>query len=585
MRKSKVQLYAPFIALVLAQAAFVVWAPSDGEVNDPLSNIQVSSGQPAYSADGNPVAVSGATVAGGLDLDSSGNPITGGGVTGNPSPGDSGQDPTGPAPTIGGEGPTDTNPKIDEPTARASDTSHCTPEGSQTDLITTGPDCKPKFVGDNGGATYPGVTGDSVKFIRFACQSNAQVDAILQTQGLSATKEETDDMIAAVMKWMEETYEFYGRKLVYEHIVGDCPSSPYDPAKSRQAASEVAAKQPFIVYGGDPAAQDVFAQAGIISLAGPWQTNEFFAGRRPFRYDIFPNGTESADWLAEYYCKKMAGGNADHAGQVIHASIGTRSTTRKVGLLGFDNGDGTTVPFVERARDQLEQCAGHKVPIIYYESDISRATEQTRVVVGKLIEEKITTVVCLCDPIAPSFLTAGMSQNNYYPEHLMSGMYLVDYDVLGRLYDPSQWVHAFGPSHLADQAVFAESNAAKIWRASGREGTPCAACNLVTGYMTMMGSMLHYGGPNLNPLTVEQGLVGDSVANGGWAATKNPYDYLIKFGPNDYNAISDFREVYWSATARSNIDGKNGAYVSMNGGRRYTAGELDKSFSIPVAPQ
>lgn len=591
MRKSKIQLYAPFIALALAQAAFVVWAPSEGETNDPLSQLQVNAGGSdlgAGSGGGSELAsgqASGSTAGtiGGGDL-SSGSSIvgTGGAVS------------TGSGGTTSSDGSTSSSGEVASGggqsssgggAAAAGDTSHCTEDGRQTDLITTGPDCKPKFVGDNGGATYPGVTGDSVRFVRFSCQSNEQVNAILQTQGLAATKEETDEMVQAVMDWMHATYEFYGRQLVYEHVVGDCPSSPYDPAKSRQAAAEVAATQPFIVYGGDPAAQDVFAQNGIMSLAGPWQTNEFFAGRRPFRWDIFPNGTESADWLAEYYCKKLAGKNATHGGQLIHPTIGGRSTPRRVGLLGFDNGDGTTVPYVERARDQLQKCAGHDVPVIYYESDISRATEQTRATVAKLIDEKVTTVVCMCDPIAPTFLTSGMTQNNYYPEHLMSGMYLVDYDVLGRLYDQAQWAHAFGPSHLADQTEFSQSNAAKIWRASGREGEPCAACNLVTGYMTMIGAMVHYAGPNLNPLTVEQGLVGDAIGNGGWAATQNPYDYYIKFGPNDYNAISDFREVYWSPTKQSQIDGKSGAYQSMNGGRRYVAGELDGSFDVPATAQ
>ena len=305
----------------------------------------------------------------------------------------------------------------------AGDTSHCTEDGKQTDLISTAPDCKPTFVGDNGGATYPGVTGDSIKFIRWSCQSNEQVNAILQTQGLAATEQETDDMVHAVMDWMHATYEFYGRKLTYERIIGDCPSAPSDPAKSRQAAAEVVKKQPFIVCcTTDPAALDVFAQNGIIAIGGTGEANEFFAGRRPFRWDIFPQGTESVEWLAEYYCKKLAGGTADHAGQLIHPTIGGRTTPRRVALLGFDNGDGTTVPYVEHARDLLQQCSGGQdVPIIYYESDINRATEQTRAIVAKLIDEKVTTVVCLCDPIAPVFLTNGMTQNNYFPEHLLSG--------------------------------------------------------------------------------------------------------------------------------------------------------------------
>ena len=57
-----------------------------------------------------------------------------------------------------------------------------------------------------------------------------------------------------------------------------------------------------------------------------------------------------------------------------------------------------------------------------------------------------------------------------------------------------------------------------------------------------------------------------------------------KYGPEDYNAISDFREVYWDAAATSAIDGKKGAYVSMNKGRRYAGGELDGSFTIPAKP-
>jgi hypothetical protein len=582
VRKSKIQLYAPFIALAAAQAAFVVWAPSQGEVRDPLAQVQLNtgngvgvgpSGNGSFDQASSALGSDGTGTGIGGDGGGAGAGAGAGGAGGNGAGG--GPDGAAPGGGSGGGGGG----------AAAGDTSHCTEDGSQTDLITTGPECKPKFVGDNGGATYPGVTGDSIRFVRFGCKANEQVNAILQTQGLAASKQETDAMVEAAMDWMHATYEFYGRKLVYEHVEGDCPSSPYDPAKSRQAAAEVAATQPFLVYGGDPAAQDVFAQAGIMTLAGPWQANETFVSRRPFRWDIFPNGSESADWLAEYYCKKLNGKSASHAGRLIHAQIGGRDTPRKVGILGFDNGDGTTVPAVSRARDLLRQCTGQNVPVIYYESDIDRATEQTRATVAKLIEEKVTTVICMCDPIAPVFLTTGMTQNRYFPEHMLSGMYLADYDVLGRLYDQAQWAHAFGPSHLADQPEFSQSNAAKIWRASGRDGQPCAACNLVTGYMTMIGSMVHYAGPDLNPLSVEQGLVGNAVGNGGWAATQNPFDYFIKFGPNDYNAISDFREVYWSPTARSQIDGKNGAYVSLNGGRRYVGGELDGSFDVPAAPQ
>ena len=572
MRKPKIRLYAPFIVLVLAQAAFVAFAPSRGESNDPLAGLETVAG-PGLDGDfGGPTDFTTDSSVPDGDLGTAAGP-DGSAVV------DSG----------GGGGPT-AAPGQTETTTRAvvaGDTSHCVGD-KQTDLIESSPPCVPAFGGNNGGATYPGVTGDTIKLIRFECNPNEQVNAILATQGLAATKQETDEMVQAAIDWMNETYEFYGRKLVHEHVVGDCELTPPDPARSRQAASEVAKKQPaFIIhYSGNSSTHDTWARTGIVSLGGPTSANEFFAGRRPFRWDVFPNGTETADWIAEYTCKKLAGKNASNAGQLIHPTIGGRNTPRKFGILTFDNGTGETRPNAERAKALIEKCSGKKVPLLFYESDINRAEEQTRVTVAKLIDEGVTSLVCLCDAIAPVFLTNGLTRNNYFPEHILSGAYLTDYDVLGRLYDPAQWAHAFGPSQLANPVPFEQSDAAKIWRASGRSGSPCASCNLITGYMTMIGSMIHNAGPNLNPLSIEQGLVGARSQTGGWGATGgNPFVYLIKFGPEDYTAISDFREVYWNPTKRSEIDGKNGAYEPMNGGKRYAGGELDGKFDIPAKPQ
>jgi hypothetical protein len=329
----------------------------------------------------------------------------------------------------------------------------------------------------------------------------------------------------------------------------------------------------------------VWSRNGIISLGGPNQDISFYSGRRPYRWDVFPSGSEGADQVAEYYCKKMAAGSATNAGTLIHTSIGGRNTPRKLGVIIPDNGNGASTPNAARVKALVERCSGKDVPVFTYQSDINRAAEQTRVTVAGLIAAKVTTVVCMCDAIAPVFLTSGMTQNSYFPEHLLPGANLLDYDVLGRLYDPVQWAHAFGPSQLVKPIPHEQSDASKIWRAAGNQGLPCSSCNLITGYWTLIGTMLQEAGPTLNPLTVERGLAGAQYRRGGWAESKgNPSVYLIKFGPNDYNAISDFREVYWDSGARSGVDGRSGAYVDMNGGRRYEAGQnqLPAQFTVPA---
>ena len=568
MRRNALRVYAPFLAVLLGQAAFVVVAPSQGE--QPANQFgQVAAGPGASQGVVDPET--GAVV----------DPVTGeviepgsGGASGGGTA-SGGQGAAGGTGSGGGGG-----------SQAAGDTSHCKGD-RQHDVIYNAPPCIPKWPdgADNGGATYPGVTDKEIRFIMFQCQSNPQVDAILASQGLAASDAETDAMLDAWAKVINKYYETYGRTFKWERIRGDCPTTPPDPAKARQAAAEVAKKKPMFVYasGGGSAAADTFAQAGIITVGIQWNINSFYAGRRPFRWDIFPNADETADWMAEYYCKKMAKKPASNAGSVIHPSIGGRNTIRKLGIIVPDDGTGVILPAAQRVKRLVDECAGSNSLIITYQSDINRAEEQTRATVAALIENKITTVTCMCDPIAPTFSTNGMTRNNYYPEHLLAGMGLLDYDVLGRLYDKAQWQHAFGLSQLAQQPPFEQTDAARVWRAAGNSGNPCAACNLLSGYMSLVAGMINGAGPNLNPGTVEGAFIGRKYSRGGWAETGGRADvYLIKFGPNDYNAISDYREVIWDASAPSPIDGKPGAYVSMKGGRRYSGGEQTNDFSIPA---
>jgi hypothetical protein len=290
------------------------------------------------------------------------------------------------------------------------------------------------------------------------------------------------------------------------------------------------------------------------------------------------DGTQSADHIAEYYCKKMSGGKATHAGRIIHPQIGGRDTARKVGVI---------VPEIEanvlnaqRVAAQIKSCGGGNVPVLTYESDIERATEQTQATVSKLIAEKVTTVVCMCDPIAPAFLTKGLSGNRYIPEFLMPGLGLLDYDLLGRLYDPEIMAHAFGPSHLGVNIPLQDTDQARAWRDVGREGNPCGnnGCGVLWSYFSLLGTAIHMAGPDLNPPTVEQGLLERLPPSGG-----TPEVPLVTFDPGDYTGLGDAKEVYWSNTAPSSIDGQPGSYVLVDGGKRYQLGQwpggLDK---IPV---
>jgi hypothetical protein len=300
------------------------------------------------------------------------------------------------------------------------------------------------------------------------------------------------------------------------------------------------------------------------------------------------DGTSSAELIAEYYCKKLAGKPADHAGAATFPGTAQaiRGTRRRLGI---------TVPEIDadvstakHVAELAQKCDPGSQPAVIatYQSDIERAQEQSDATTQKFISAKVTTTVCMCDPIAPAFGTAGYTKAGYFPEILMGGLGLLDYDKLGRLYDKQQMRHAFGPSHLRDEVPFPQSDADIVWKDGGRSGDACPACNLNWAYIGLAGAMLQGAGPILNPLTLERGTL-NSKPVGGWEASgHNSHVIEVKFAPGDYTAVSDAREVYWDDTAVSKIDGNPGAYVSLDGGHRYENGSWPAGLSpaIPVRP-
>jgi hypothetical protein len=192
----------------------------------------------------------------------------------------------------------------------------------------------------------------------------------------------------------------------------------------------------------------------------------------------------------------------------------------------------------------------------------------------------------MCDPIAPVFLTSGMTNNGYFPEFLLPGLGLLDYDLLGQLYEPNQMQHAFGPSHLPQPVTLDDSDPGRVWRATGHSGHPCGnnGCGLGWAWANMTGHFIQAAGPNFNPANLEAGVL-NMPPQGGWAQKKDARVTLYKFGPGDYTGLSDVREVYWDANQTTPVDNSRGAYVGVNKGERFELGKWPKNNleGIPVA--
>ena len=582
MRKSLLKLYAPFLALALVQAGFIAFAPSKGPgTTNQFAGGDFGNGPSGIANQGGGTSGGGTGGAGGSgssdfssDAGSGGDSSGGGGGTSAAGSGAS-------APGAQGGGG-EAGPGGGGAVA-AGDTSHCKGD-RQFNFLLVNPPCRPKWTGgDNGGATYNGVSGDTIKIVLFESEPNEAVNAILAAEGLAQTEAQTEAFDAAAQEFIAKYYELSGRKIEWVRYRGNCPTTPPKPELCKAAASEVVKMKPFLVVWGTPLYAEVFdiwARAGIISLGG-WHFDEsYFNARRPLRYDALMDGSEAADFIAEFYCKNLAGKKASHSGAIIHPDIGSRGQVRR--RLGISVPDiDANMRTAQRVAAKVRSCdSGAKAPIIKgYESDIERAQEQTDATTQAYIDGDVTTVLCMCDPIAPAFGTKGFTGQRYFPENLISGLGFADYDKVGRLYDQKQMEHAFGLSHIANPTPVAEQDSGRMWKASGRSGEPCPSCGVNWAYYNLAASIIHNTGPNLNPATVEQAMLTQKPQGG------TPVIPLVKYGPNDYTGVSDIRLVYWSNTAQSNIDGRPGAYIPIDGGRRYPLGSVPGSVmsKVPVA--
>jgi hypothetical protein len=450
------------------------------------------------------------------------------------------------------------------------DTTHCVGD-RQFVGIANAPACVPKFAGNNGGKTYRGVTANAITIVYYRGKENAAVQAVLQTQGLASTQDEQRAFMEASAKYLNAHYEGYGRKFNFVFFQGTCDTVPPATACLRtEAKSLVTRFNPFAVVWMDntnvPEFFDELSKNGVVNFGGWHFHDSFMTERRPYHYDAFMGGQFQAEITASYWCTKLKGLPAKYAGD---AALRVKKRKAAVVVPEYEYNKKSGQALV----DLINKCDPGGAIISSYSSDTTTAESQAIANIAKYRQENVTSILWFSDPVAPAYGSKTSTGQQWYPENILVGSGLLDYDVLGRLYDPDQWKNAFGVSDLTLSKPFEKTDASVVWQAAGNSGLPYSGANLPWSYFNLIGSSIMAAGPNLTPENVERGLL-TSKPTGGWAQTGgDQYVYRVEFGKGDYTALSDAREVYWDPNAKSAIDGKAGAYVPLNGGRRYRTGE------------
>jgi hypothetical protein len=415
-----------------------------------------------------------------------------------------------------------------------------------------------KFSGDNGGATSKGVNGDT---ITVAMREPETFDAGVNKQGqLTDTPADLKRSVLAFVDYFNRVYQTYGRKV---QVVFYKPKVPLlagaEGGYQEEANADALTVGQQIKAFVDPTASapsyaDALVRQGVIGFGTYHMSKAWYQARAPYAWGNLPDCTWIAEQSVDYLVKRLGRSPAKFAGDPA-----MRTKPRAIGLVVPDS------PWYQECANHaqaLYEAAGYRFARrVNYPFNFSQSSQTATNVVAQMKAAGVTTVMCMCDPLLPYFATPQANQQNYHPEWLVAGFGATDTDIVGQFYEQVQWSHAFGMGVVGELRSGYESESYRAYKAV-RTDEPAQLRDISYYPLLWLFTCLQMAGPNLTPKTLEAGC---------FALPPRPGELgLIKFGPGDYTAVSDAREIYWDPQAVSPWNSRKGRYIATLGGQRFS---------------
>jgi hypothetical protein len=432
------------------------------------------------------------------------------------------------------------------------------------------------FTGDNGGATYKGVSPTEI-VISARLAGLPDFSAAPSDNGPSASfsvkPEEIKRTVEGLADYFNTRFQFYGRKLKIVAFDGkgnfntelQGGGQEAVEADAVKAAEEIKAFADIIAISAPYS--DALARRGLLSFGAPYMSQEWLAERRPYAWSPTTDCTFIQQSVSDYVNKRLAGKPAKYAGGDLKGKV------RTTAVVAPEN------PWYQQcveAGEKVARAAGHPNQArIAYKLDFNTLSNQATSIIAKLKSEKITTVICGCDPAIPIFLTSKAQEQGYFPEWIITGAGFIDLDVLGQLYQQDQWSRSLGVSFIGALQPLRATSGYNAFKAVRPNEEPSPLVDILYYDMYMLALGIQHAGPQLTPETFERGMFaypGGSGPAGTW-----------KFTPGRYTPTQDAREIYWDRNATSPQNKEKGSYIDPNPGKRYRPG--DWPTTDPAVPE
>jgi hypothetical protein len=460
--------------------------------------------------------------------------------------------------------------------------------GAQTAQVPGDPYSPPcvAFSGSNGGATSPGVSSNAITVsyrITADSESFQQTLASLGGANITDTTADIERTINALATYFDNHFQFYGRKLNVQYFngQGSITNELLGTGQQQADADAVTVGQQihaFAELNGTSEPYDV-ALAGqhVMSFGAPYLSAQFMGQYAPYMWSVATEGNDVVSAVGDFYLKSLAGGNANWAGGSLQGK------PRKVAIIAPDN------PWYQSSAASAAAqatAAGHPfADDIQYQLNLATLSSQASNIISQLQNDGITTVVCGCDPVFPVYLTSRAAEQGYTPEWVVAGVALTDTDIVGQLFQQSEWSHAFGVTFAGPIVPKQNTFGYAAYKSISPNTEPANAVDLIYEQMYQMAIGIEEAGPDLTPANFETGM---RAYPGSTAGASNALYGTWDFPTGHFTPQVDSAFIYWDPNKTSPYNDKQGAYVVSS--TRYKTGQYPANppalpSSFPITPQ
>lgn len=482
----------------------------------------------------------------------------------------------------------------------------CDPETGRIELPTVyAPPCVPAWGGtkpwvdragkahaDNGGATHRGVTADEI-VVAYYIPGPQDLLGLAESLGIFDDASARSALLEDMAEMASDVYETYGRKVVIKpfQATGDGRNPAQARADARRVAEDLGA---FASIGGPTQAlayQEELARRGVLCIScSPSAPDTLYQELAPYVWSVLASPDQIIQGVLDFGVKNLSGKPAVHAGDPAY-----RTRERTMAVVHYDLDPPIFDSLTTRLKKRYKEMGVEAQVIVSYLLDTNTLSAQAQGIIGRLKEEKITTVVFACDPFMLMDLVTAASRQNYRPEWVITGTVFTDTTAVGRLIsDQDQWSHAFGASSSPARGEPNQSDAWRLYRwYQGKDPEATKSLQVTWPPIQLLFTGIHMAGPNLTPETFAGGLFRYPPSGGGPTAPQISYGDHGFFDQLDFVGIDDFTIVWWDpklvGPSEQQVEGP-GMWRYPMGGQRYLMSEpreLDDSLlfkDIPESP-